>query len=445
MTPNILFITIDSLRSDRCYGKNKSSILPCIESLIDKGVYFSQNFVSVAQTMTSLSSIFTSVYPIKSKNIQSNFNKISTTYFDFLKNNNYYTCCCVPDLYFLKEMSTTFDDQIVYPYVETTSHIHISDDLGKNILDKLNNFESSIPWIFYIHLMDLKDPKVGSSNFDNSKYGKSSYEKNLSIIDVWLGKIINKIDFSNTLVIVSADHGKYIPVNGKDITDIPTIQKIMSNGKKILPFLTPLGVKCFHIFQKFAKKTRERKLKSVYTDYEMRSFTNEINSNLYDEILNTPLIITGCGINSSKPISEMVRSIDIFPTIIELIGLKNNMSTKNGRSLLPLINGAQFDEIPIYLQSPIYPTKLNDTVGIRTSKFKYFRNREDQSKDIHLFDLQNDPQEITNVAHLNKKIIDKMEFFLNNIYDNFSEMESQEFSDQELKKIEDELHKLGYM
>jgi len=143
----------------------------------------------------------------------------------------------------------------------------------------------------------------------------------------------------------------------------------------------------------------------------MRSFTNEIDSNLYDEILNTPLIMAGYGINSSKNIPDMVRSIDIFPTIIEIVGLKNNMNIISGKSLLPLIHGIQFNEYPIYLQSPIYPTKLNDTVVIRTSKFKYFRNREDQSKNIHLFDLQNDPQETMNVAHTKKETIDKMEFF----------------------------------
>jgi len=225
MNPNILFITIDSLRADRCYGKNKTSKLLCIESLINKGVNFSQNFVLVAQTMTSLSSIFAGIYPIKSENKQSNFNKIFTTHFDFLKNRNYYTCCCVPDLYFLKEISKNFNDRIVYPSVDTTSHIHISDGLGKNILDKINNFSTSTPWIFYIHLMDLKDPKVGSNDFDNPKFGYSSYERNLSLIDTWLEKIIDKIDFSNTLIIISADHGKYIPISGKDTTDIPTIQK----------------------------------------------------------------------------------------------------------------------------------------------------------------------------------------------------------------------------
>ena len=62
--PNIFFLTIDSLRSDKCYGKNKSSITPNIDKLINNGVYFTQAISSSDQTGTSLASIFTSMFPI---------------------------------------------------------------------------------------------------------------------------------------------------------------------------------------------------------------------------------------------------------------------------------------------------------------------------------------------------------------------------------------------
>ena len=41
MKPNILFIVIDSLRADRIFGKQKTASSPFIDSLIKKGVYFS--------------------------------------------------------------------------------------------------------------------------------------------------------------------------------------------------------------------------------------------------------------------------------------------------------------------------------------------------------------------------------------------------------------------
>ena len=38
MKPNILFLVIDGLRADRCYGEKKSSITPNIDKLIQDGV-----------------------------------------------------------------------------------------------------------------------------------------------------------------------------------------------------------------------------------------------------------------------------------------------------------------------------------------------------------------------------------------------------------------------
>ena len=35
MKPNILFIVIDSLRADKCYGNEKTSVTPNIDKLIE--------------------------------------------------------------------------------------------------------------------------------------------------------------------------------------------------------------------------------------------------------------------------------------------------------------------------------------------------------------------------------------------------------------------------
>ena len=66
MKPNILFILIDGLRSDRCYGKHKTSITPNIDSLITNGVYFEQAICSAPVTSPSMSSILTGLYPFES-------------------------------------------------------------------------------------------------------------------------------------------------------------------------------------------------------------------------------------------------------------------------------------------------------------------------------------------------------------------------------------------
>ena len=44
-------------------------------------------------------------------------------------------------------------------------------------------------------------------------------------------------------------------------------------------------------------------------------------------------------------------------------------------------------------------------IGIRTDKYKYFRNRYDSSKNVHLYDLENDTYEDNNIADKDKEVM----------------------------------------
>ena len=59
MKPNVLFLVIDSLRQDKCIGKEKSSITPNLDKLIQSGTFFNQTISAAPITIPSLSSIFT--------------------------------------------------------------------------------------------------------------------------------------------------------------------------------------------------------------------------------------------------------------------------------------------------------------------------------------------------------------------------------------------------
>lgn len=66
MKPNILFLLVDSFRSDKCYGKEKTSITPNLDWLIEKGCCFDQTISSAPVTIPGVSCIFTGQYPFKS-------------------------------------------------------------------------------------------------------------------------------------------------------------------------------------------------------------------------------------------------------------------------------------------------------------------------------------------------------------------------------------------
>ena len=48
------------------------------------------------------------------------------------------------------------------------------------------------PWIYYIHLIDLHDKIIVPPQYDKEEFGKTPYERMLSYIDEWIGKILNQ-------------------------------------------------------------------------------------------------------------------------------------------------------------------------------------------------------------------------------------------------------------
>ena len=88
--------------------------------------------------------------------------------------------------------------------------------------------------------------------------------------------------------------------------------------------------------------------------------------------------------------------------------------------------------------------KSNDVIGIRTSKFKYFRDKYSKTKRIHLFDLTKDLFEEKNLAQLNIEKVSEMELILQNLLKNQEELKINE-NNNTSDEIEDELRKMGYL
>ena len=442
--PNIFFLTIDSLRSDKCYGKNKSSITPNIDKLINNGVYFTQAISSSDQTGTSLASIFTSMFPINTGLTHFNFSKETKTYFDIFHNDGYFTCGCFPDHDFFKNLISKFDESYTFEYNKLESWKNLSGGIGNNIIKHLKMLENKQPWIYAVHIMDLHNLYVLPDEFNNEQYGENNYDRMLSFIDTWIGKFCAEINLENTLIVLSSDHGSYIPVTGNAPDEIPTIQNFMKKIKMKLPFLEPVGLKVFLLMRIIVRKLRMKKLKNQLSEYELRSLNNRGNTELFEETIRVPIFIVGPNI-PNKIITQQIRHVDIFPTICKLINLEHDDFQSDGRSVVPLLNEEKMDDAPAYIEtgvtSPQFTDKINpksvgQIIGIRTSKYKYLRNREVQKDSVVLYDLENDPHELQNIALENEDIIEMMEKSLNYIMKS-GHKKPDNLSNEEQQKAED--------
>lgn len=421
--PNILFITLDNVRADK-FNSSSSIKTPNLDKLIENGIFFEQAISGSDGTIISLSNIFTGNYSIKTGIKTYHFDKHIHTFFDDLQNNGYYTVCCIPDILFLKQISSKFDDSIVYSYVNRDSYLTLFGGIGDKIVEKLKSVPNE-PWIFYMHLMDAKPPVIIPKEFDDAKYGKTKSDRIISAIDYWIGQIMHEIDVTKTIVVVSSDHGNFIPFNEKGLNSMPTFIQNQINKIKKFSFFQKNGIMFYLILRKFIGLNNRRKLKNL-DKILMRSFETRTKTQLFDELIRIPLLFSGFGINPNR-ITALVRQVDIFPTLFDLIGLSFSKNC-NGRKLLPLLNGKKLEEVPAFIENAVLiehnskmSKKEGSLIGIRTSMWKYQRSRYDKNSNVSLYNVMDDPYELKNLSESHHDKIIEMEEQLHSILTDSSE------------------------
>ena len=476
MRPNILFFVIDGLRADKCHGTKKTSVTPHIDSLIQNGVYFNQTICSAPVTTTALSSLFTGLNASEAvilNNETFTINQKRKNYIQHLKEIGYTTYAFVPETVDLWERGNLFEEN-VYKCARTDT---LFNGNGKLIIEKLKENSLREPWFYFLHFYDLYSASVfeiddaGSKELNNKKYGSTKYERTLSAMDVWIGKILDNVDLNNTLIVLTADHASERGDYDSDLEEYASycqkirtswkpnpISKSVASVKKVPKILQPMKT--------FMSKSYSRRRRGIVKDRivpEIEKIENEDLSPYYkrlkksaamiifgafDDRFHIPLCFSGFGITSKHIISDQVRSIDIFPTIMDMIN-SPDMDDIRGRSLLPYLEGKKMNEIPALIESipPTLNAYTTNSIGIRTSEYKYFRDRNNTTKNIHLYDLVKDPLEERNLADKLPDVVQKMENTLSETQDQkFSNYKkSDELDGEETLRIEKELRKLGYI
>ena len=468
MRPNIIFFLIDGLRADQCFGKDKTSFTPNIDSLRKKGTYFSNAFASVDGTLLSLGSIFHSRYPIEDRNPRNGIDLQKGNLFDILIKNGYEINGLVPDLKSYTGCASYFENNTktygYWEYIDKMDQfmLNTSSIITDKIMDFLKSKTSKKSWFYYIHALTLHPIKERLKNhkgeqislnyaikdYDNEKFGASLYERTISFFDNEIGKILEHIDLDNTILILTSDHGERIPYDGIKTVDFqPKLGHAVDFGKKILPKSAhKIGGEFLYNIRKFVGKRKLNKSNKKLTNYQKRSRETFDIVSLFDEMLHVPLLFASNHINS-RIVSDPVHHTDILPTLCELVNIKLNQ-TVDGRSLVPLTEGNKIEEKPMYLRTRLSldpEPNERDSVGIRTSNYKYFRSTYNVKDSVHLYDLKNDPYENNNIAETNKKLVTQFEKLLLEMQENgFSEHVHEE-NTEELKEVEYELKKLGYV
>lgn len=466
---NVLFIVIDSFNANKCNNTNKTSKTPNIDKLIQSGTSYLECIASSSNTTPAISSMITSKFSFECMHNDKNLYVLDhqqENFIDILDNAGFTVMTTYKTLLPFLKLEKKFKSSNLQNYRVTRK------GLGQMIISDLGKIQNTEPWFYYIHLHDLHETDANLSENDpnelfDKKYGNNEYERILSSIDVWLGKFLEKINLDNTIVVLTADHGtinasftKQLEeynqnFNTRESTTLKIGQKATTKTPDILK---PLKKKISNYYLKnktdSKKANIENELKRLdsenITPYEKRIKRTILlgESNVYDERFCVPLIFAGPGIPSGKKIPYQVRSVDIFPTIADLVGIPQ-IDHVRGKSLIPMFNDEENKDRPAFIESATNSPKsrTSNVVGIRTPNYKYFRDRDDPSKNIHLYDLKNDQLEEHNVANDHLEIIEEMEKMLQEIggKNGFKFGETNELTKEESEDAIKVLKELGYL
>ena len=180
------------------------------------------------------------------------------------------------------------------------------------------------------------------------------------------------------------------------------------------------------------------------------SFTGGHGHSLYDDLLLVPLIIHNPKESYAvKRVPFQIRLMDVMPTIIDILGGDDPQVV--GQSLLPMLRGLENTGRTAYGGS----TKVGpERIYLRHMGYKYIRaikSKEPQSHPdltsppIRLYDLQSDPEELTNIAQENPDLVNKLQEILTDIKSPASTGEDILNTDEIDDALRKRLESLGYL
>lgn len=351
---NIILFTVDTLRADHleCYGYDLVKT-PHINRLAREGTLFDYNIVQAPLTLPSHSSILTGMNPLY-HGVRDNggfyLEESHITLAEVLKSRGYSTAAFVAAFVLDSRWGIDQGFDFYYDNFDLTKYKKASLDSvqrrGDEVISEAYKWlenHSQEKFFAWIHLYDPHTPYDPPEPYKAKYKGRpfGLYDGEIAYVDQLMGEFRSFMEEKNlmdkTLIIFTSDHGESLGEH-----------KESAHG--------------FFI---------------------------------YDSDIRVPLIIRFSeNTLAGRRIASQVRSIDIMPTILNLIGERIPENVQ-GESLLPLLIGKKQDEyLPAYSETywPNFHYGWSDLKSIRKERYKFI-----DAPRPELYDILDDPGEIHNL------------------------------------------------
>jgi arylsulfatase A-like enzyme len=414
--PSVVLISLDTLRADRlgCYGAGRQTS-PAIDSMAAEGVLFEQAISQAPETHSSHMSLFTGLYPTEHR-VQRHSDVLSPELpylVESFRNAGYRTAAVTeggfvaahygfdrgfqsyeeadPDATRRELVGRTFADanawlerfagQSFFLFVHTYD-VHPPLDPPEQLLAQFaGDYRGAIPVPFPAEMNPSLEQLLRNSRFspEDLRFVRNLYDAGVRNADDHVASLLatlRKLEIlDSTLVVLLSDHGEELA----DHFSIP-----------------------------------------------------QHGHTLYDELVRVPLVFRGPGVQTGVRIHDEVRLIDVLPTLLELAGLPLDPQSVSGRSVAPMLRGERMEIAPAFSVGVAPTERLAVRTRVDAKRYKLIRTsgflespwigqiRElsDLSRlrsipaEVELFDLDEDPHELTNVASSRPAVVERLDGLL---------------------------------
>jgi len=382
--PNIVFITLDSLRADHlgCYGYQRNTS-PNIDALSREGALFSQAVSQASWTTASVSSIITSLYPSHEMGqLGYGVNPKDKNLIRILKKNGYTTAL-------FSDAPTILD--ITLSNIKGDFDVCVKQGNRTNgLVDSVRRWINNVsrkPVFLWVYFFDVHWPYRAAEVYSAEFLSDGLYPHQNVPIAEDDGRRNEFFSFGRISRTVAE----------KGITDTSYYIAKYDGGIKfadeqvgrLLRALRDRGMDKNTLVVLFADHGESMTEHNLYFNH---------SHYLYEGLVRVPLIMVFPDKIPSKIIRRQVTMLDVMPSVLEIVGVRNN-EPMEGESLLPLIGGKESRSGEyVFSESSFSPYPR----CVRSENWKLIHNRgsgyNQSGKDYELYDLKADPGELHNLA-----------------------------------------------
>jgi arylsulfatase A-like enzyme len=282
------------------------------------------------------------------------------------------------------------------------------------------------------------------------EFGKTQYDRAISSYDKRLGELFAAVDQTNTITLVTGDHGEKIPENELE-TQVEFLKKSLTGNKANRPntVWTRQRRKVIAAARETWVSTARLMYRAGLVESPLASVTGH-GYHVYDSLVRVPLVISGTDrLPQGKVISDQVRQVDIMPTILELAGIQAETPPGiDGLSLAPAIDGAAPPNLPAFIETCQNSREPSSFYGVRYEGWKYAFDADDSKVPEELYELAANPDENHNIVKAQPQKAAELQALIRSHLEQEQRAGSalaDELSDDEMAGLSEHLKKLGYV